>query len=51
MEAAQVTGNHVAVTIAGAQGDLELDVFKPGDHPERAAILPNPRGFCGEFRV
>ena len=29
MVAAQVIGNHVAVTIAGAQGHLELNVFKP----------------------
>jgi len=29
MVAAQVMGNHVAVTIAGAQGHLELNVFKP----------------------
>lgn len=27
--AAQVMGNHVTVTIAGAQGHLELNVFKP----------------------
>ena len=25
----QVMGNHVTVTIAGAQGHLELNVFKP----------------------
>ncbi len=29
MVAAQVMGNHVAVTIAGAQSFLELNVFKP----------------------
>ena len=29
MVAAQVMGNHVAVTIAGASGHLELNVFKP----------------------
>jgi fumarate hydratase, class II len=29
MVAAQVMGNHVTVTIAGAQGHLELNVFKP----------------------
>ncbi|MEQ8371261.1 MAG: class II fumarate hydratase [Alphaproteobacteria bacterium] len=29
MVAAQVMGNHTAVTIAGAQGHLELNVFKP----------------------
>ena len=29
MVAAQVIGNHVAVTIGGAQGHLELNVFKP----------------------
>jgi fumarate hydratase class II len=29
MVAAQVMGNHVAVTFAGAQGHLELNVFKP----------------------
>jgi len=29
MVAAQVMGNHVAVTIAGSQGHLELNVFKP----------------------
>jgi len=29
MVAAQVMGNHVAVTIGGAQGHLELNVFKP----------------------
>ena len=29
MVCAQVMGNHVAVTIAGAQGFLELNVFKP----------------------
>jgi fumarate hydratase class II len=29
MVAAQVMGNHVAVTIAGLQGHLELNVFKP----------------------
>jgi fumarate hydratase class II len=29
MVCAQVMGNHVAVTIAGAQGHLELNVFKP----------------------
>ena len=29
MVAAQVMGNHVTITIAGAQGHLELNVFKP----------------------
>ncbi|HEY0838496.1 MAG TPA: lyase family protein, partial [Azospirillum sp.] len=29
MVAAQVMGNHVAITIAGASGHLELNVFKP----------------------
>ena len=29
MVAAQVMGNHVAITIAGSQGHLELNVFKP----------------------
>ncbi|HZS85328.1 MAG TPA: class II fumarate hydratase [Stellaceae bacterium] len=29
MVAAQVMGNHVAVTIAGSQGNFELNVFKP----------------------
>ncbi len=29
MVAAQVMGNHVAITIAGAQGHLQLNVFKP----------------------
>ncbi len=29
MVAAQVMGNHVTVTVAGAQGHLELNVFKP----------------------
>lgn len=29
MVAAQVIGNHVAITVAGAQGHLELNVFKP----------------------
>ncbi len=29
MVAAQVMGNHVAVTVAGASGHLELNVFKP----------------------
>jgi len=29
MVCAQVMGNHVAITIAGAQGHLELNVFKP----------------------
>ena len=29
MVAAQVMGNHVAVTVAGAQGHFELNVFKP----------------------
>jgi fumarate hydratase class II len=29
MVAAQVIGNHVAVTVAGSQGHLELNVFKP----------------------
>jgi len=29
MVAAQVMGNHVAITVAGAQGHLELNVFKP----------------------
>ncbi len=29
MVAAQVMGNHVAVTVAGASGNLELNVFKP----------------------
>lgn len=29
MVAAQVMGNHTAVTVAGAQGHLELNVFKP----------------------
>jgi len=29
MIAAQVMGNHVAVTVGGAQGHLELNVFKP----------------------
>jgi fumarate hydratase, class II len=29
MVCAQVMGNHVTVTVAGAQGHLELNVFKP----------------------
>ena len=29
MVAAQVMGNHVAVTVAGSQGQFELNVFKP----------------------
>ncbi|MCK8456692.1 class II fumarate hydratase [Sphingomonas faeni] len=29
MVAGQVMGNHVAVTVGGMQGDLELNVFKP----------------------
>ena len=29
MVAAQVMGNHVAVTVGGMQGHLELNVFKP----------------------
>ena len=29
MVAAQVIGNHVAITVGGAQGHLELNVFKP----------------------
>merc|ERR1712064_141327 len=29
MVAAQVMGNHVAVTVGGAQGHFELNVFKP----------------------
>ena len=29
MVAAQVIGNHIAVTVGGAQGHLELNVFKP----------------------
>ena len=29
MVAAQVMGNHVAITVAGAQGHFELNVFKP----------------------
>ena len=29
MVTAQVMGNHVTVTVAGAQGHLELNVFKP----------------------
>jgi fumarate hydratase class II len=29
MVCAQVMGNHVAVTVGGAQGHLELNVFKP----------------------
>ena len=29
MVAAQVMGNHTAITVAGAQGHLELNVFKP----------------------
>jgi fumarate hydratase class II len=29
MVAAQMMGNHVAVTVAGSQGQLELNVFKP----------------------
>ncbi len=29
MVAAQVMGNHVAVTVGGAQGHMELNVFKP----------------------
>ena len=29
MVAAQVMGNHVAVTVGGLQGHLELNVFKP----------------------
>ena len=29
MVAAQVMGNHVAITIGGLQGHLELNVFKP----------------------
>ena len=29
MVAAQVMGNHVAITVAGSQGHLELNVYKP----------------------
>jgi fumarate hydratase class II len=29
MVAAQVMGNHVAITVAGSQGHFELNVFKP----------------------
>ena len=29
MVAVQVMGNHVAITVAGSQGNLELNVFKP----------------------
>jgi fumarate hydratase class II len=29
MVCAQVMGNHVAVTVAGSQGHLELNVYKP----------------------
>ena len=29
MVAAQVMGNHVAVTVGGLQGHMELNVFKP----------------------
>lgn len=29
MVAAQVMGNHVAITVGGAQGHFELNVFKP----------------------
>ena len=29
MVAAQVMGNHVAISIAGSQGNFELNVFKP----------------------
>ena len=29
MVAAQVMGNHVTITVGGAQGHLELNVFKP----------------------
>lgn len=29
MVAAQVIGNHVAITVGGAQGHFELNVFKP----------------------
>jgi len=29
MVASQVMGNHVAVSVAGSQGQLELNVFKP----------------------
>ena len=29
MVAAQVIGNHVAITVAGSQGHFELNVFKP----------------------
>jgi fumarate hydratase class II len=29
MACAQVMGNHVAITVAGSQGHMELNVFKP----------------------
>ena len=41
MVCAQVMGNHVAVTIGGAQGHFELNVFKPliGDNVLRSIRL------------
>ncbi len=38
MVAAQVIGNHQAVTVGGLQGHLELNVFKPLIGVERAAL-------------
>jgi fumarate hydratase class II len=40
MVAAQVMGNHVSVTVAGAQSFLELNVFKP-------VIIHNVLQSCG----
>ena len=38
MVCAQVWATMLAVTFAGSQGNFELNVFKPGDHLQRAAI-------------
>ena len=43
MVCCQVIGNHTAITVAGSNGHFELNVFKPGDRLQPAAIDPPDR--------
>ncbi len=50
-ELARQFGNHVAVDGRRRTGHWSRDVFRPVIIQERAAILPDPHGFRGKFRV
>ncbi|CAN0268517.1 unnamed protein product, partial [Scytosiphon promiscuus] len=42
--AQQVMGNHVAATVGGCDGDLQLNVFKPVMVSESTAVMDNTVG-------